>query len=349
MKKSLQKGVSLFLIVLALLFSAWLYTKDHNFIWYWLFGLSFGIILQRSRLCFVSATSEPFITGSTEQFRAILIGIFTASLGITIIKYLSGGTLDLLGVSAISFPLALGGFLFGIGMILCGSCSAGMFIRFAEGYIIHIFTFVCVIAGYLFANSHYQSIWSRFIINAPAIFLPHEIGWLGGVVSHIVVIVLLYLVAIKFEDGFSSSNSSTYLKGGIILGIFVVLHYVILNSSWSVTGAFFWLSDLSAFKNAELLPAAVGPNLRNIGLLAGALISVLFRGHFKIQKIRSGKQIFRNMIGGILMGYGACIASGCCVSSFFTAAASLSLSAWVFMIFLFIGAFVGLKLLYKML
>ena len=196
MKKSLQKRISIFLILTTSVLGFLLYKQGNNFIWYWIFGLSFGMILQRSRLCFVSATTEPFITGSTEQFRGILIGIFTASLGITIIKYLSDGTLNMLGVSTISIPLIIGAFIFGIGMVLCGCCSAGMFIRMAEGYAIHIVTFIGIISGYLIANSHYQNIWSPFVINAPAIFLPDEIGWTGGVVSHIVLIILLYLVAL---------------------------------------------------------------------------------------------------------------------------------------------------------
>lgn len=123
-------------------------------IWYLLLGIGFGIVLQRSHICFVNATSDPQITGSTEVFRAILIGILTSSLGITIIKYLSNGTLDMLGVSTISLPLIAGAFIFGIGMILAGSCASGMFIRLAEGYIIHLITIPCVILGYLFANRH---------------------------------------------------------------------------------------------------------------------------------------------------------------------------------------------------
>lgn len=349
MKKTFQRILSFVFIAISFLFGVWFYQIDNNFIWYWLFGLCFGIVLQRSRLCFVSASTEPFITGSTEHFRAILIGILTGSFGITVIKYLSNGTLDLLGVSAISLPLILGAFIFGIGMVLCGCCSAGMFIRLAEGYVVHIITIPCVVVGYLFANSHYHSLWSPFIVNAPAIFLPQEIGWGAGIISHIAMIILIYLVALRIEEGISSSNNSKYLTGGISLGIFVILHYIMLNSSWSVTGAFFWFKDLSVFKDSSMLPVALSPNLRNIGLFVGALISVLLSANFKIQKIHSGKQVFRNALGGLLMGYGACIASGCSVSAFFTAAASLSLSAWVFMICLFAGAFVGLKILYKLL
>lgn len=324
-----------------------LFESSNNIIWYLLFGIIFGFILQRSRLCFVSATSDPFLTSSTVQFRGILIGILTASVGITAIKYLSNGTLDLLGVSAISVPLFLGAFIFGIGMILCGACTTGMFVRMAEGYAIHFVTLISVIAGYLLANSHYQALWAPMIANSLAIFLPHELGWIGGVLAHIVLIMLLYLVALRFEEGTAPSNSTSYLKGGVFLGLFIILHYIVLQSTCSVTGAFFWLSDLSAFTDAKLSTVAIGPNLRNVGLFVGALISALIGKNWKLKKIRSSKQVCRNAVGGILMGYGACIASGCNISAFFTAAASLSLSAWVFLPCFFAGAFVGTKILAK--
>lgn len=48
------------------------------------------------------------------------------------------------------------------------------------------------------------------------------------------------------------------------------------------------------------------------------------------------------------MGYGICIAGGCNISSLFIAIASLSASGWIFMIALFAGAFVGIKVLYEM-
>ena len=314
-----------------------------------LLGMGFGIILQRSHICFVTAVSEPQLTGSTEIFRAILIGVLTSSLGITIIKYLSEETLDMLGVSTISIPLMIGAFLFGIGMILAGACASGMFIRLAEGYIIHLLTIPAVILGYVFANSHYQNLWSSFIVNAPALFLPAELGWALGVGSNILLILMIYLVALRHEQNNSSSVSSKYLWGAVCLGIFNIMHYLILESAWSVTGAFYWFSELSSLlhANKETLQAAISPNIRNLGMFLGAFLSVLCSKNFRIQKIRSGKQILKTLLGGFLMGYGACIAGGCNISAFFVAASSLSISAWVFLIFLCIGSFVGIKLLYK--
>lgn len=317
-------------------------------LWYLLFGIGFGIILQRSHICFVSAMSDPQITGSTEIFRSILIGILTSSLGITIIKYLSNGTLDLLGVSTISIPLMLGAFLFGIGMMLAGTCASGMFIRLSEGHMVHLFTISSVIIGYLIGTKHYTTLWSNFIVDAPVIFLPHEIGWSAGIGSNILIILLLYMVARKYEPSTNISYQSNYLYGAICLGILNVLHFLVLKSTWSITGAFFWFGELSNLKGDSLI-AALGPNLRNLGLFLGAFLSVLVCKKFHLQKIRSCKQILEAVIGGLLMGYGACIAGGCNISAFFISAASLSLSAWVFLIFLFMGSFVGIKILYKLL
>ena len=102
-------------------------------------------------------------------------------------------------------------------------------------------------------------------------------------------------------------------------------------------------------EQAATLSTAIAPNLRNVGLLIGAFLSALLTRKFNIKKIRSGKQILTAIIGGLFMGYGACIAGGCNVSAFFTATASLSLSGWVFMICLFIGSSLGIKILYKIL
>ena len=47
------------------------------------------------------------------------------------------------------------------------------------------------------------------------------------------------------------------------------------------------------------------------------------------------------------MGYGARLAGGCNIGALFSAISSMSVSGWVFAFFLFIGAFIGSKLLAK--
>ncbi|MCI8637692.1 MAG: YeeE/YedE family protein [Coprococcus sp.] len=357
-KKPTQPQIAVFLLLLAGVFGVWLFTLQPDLLLYWLFGLGFGFILQRFWICFVSAASDPIIMGSTERFRAILIGILVASCGVTVIKYLSDGSLYMLGVSAVSLPLMIGAFLFGLGMILAGCCSSGMFVRMAEGYTVHIITLICIIIGYLVANSHYQALWAPFVARAPLIFFPEKCGWVGGVGIHIAIILLFYLASRKYEQRATSSDNTIYLKGAILLALLNIVHVLVLKNVWSVTGAFFWFGELingllgssgTLFAQENAYTVAVAPNLRNIGLFVGALASVLLSAKFTVKKIRSKKQIGKSIAGGLLMGYGACLAGGCNISAFFMGAASLSLSAWVFMIFLFAGAFVGVKILYRML
>ena len=92
---------------------------------------------------------------------------------------------------------------------------------------------------------------------------------------------------------------------------------------------------------------ADGGSVRNAGLVLGALLAVLFASQFKIKKLKSKKQVVAAILGGLLMGYGARIAYGCNIGALYSGIASLSLSGWVFGIFLFLGAIVGSKLLVK--
>lgn len=351
MKFVSQKLCAIFLIILAVAVSVPLFALDHSLLWYWIFGLGFGCILQRSHVCFVSATSDPIIYGSTDQFRGILIGILVASFGFTTVKYLSGGMYDSMGVSALSFPLILGAFLFGVGMILAGSCCSGMFIRLGEGQLIHLVTILSVILGYDLATTHYQIVWAPFIEHAPVIFLPEKLGWPVGVGINLLILLIFYILARKKEGQPSPVANTSYLKGGICLGLLSIVHLAVLKNPWSVSGAFYWIEEFFRQVKAQevaLIPAALGSNLRNLGLLFGALISVLLSSGFSLQKIHSKNQILKSVIGGLLMGYGVCIAGGCNITAFFTAAAALSLSGWIFMIALFIGAFVGVRILYKL-
>ncbi|MGB7605042.1 MAG: YeeE/YedE thiosulfate transporter family protein, partial [Lutisporaceae bacterium] len=88
-------------------------------------------------------------------------------------------------------------------------------------------------------------------------------------------------------------------------------------------------------------------SIRNVGIIAGALLATLMASQFKFKKIKSYKQVIAAMVGGLLMGYGARIGFGCNIGALYSGIASLSVSGWVFGIFIFLGAIVGSKLLVK--
>ena len=157
----------------------------------------------------------------------------------------------------------------------------------------------------------------------------------------------------------------TYVAGAVLLAVLQTAHLAALGSGWGVTSAFAdwgaWISGLFgadvsswsyfATEKAQKTLAggflADGGSLRNVGVIVGALVATLYASQFKIKKIKAMRQVVAAILGGLLMGYGARLAMGCNIGALFTGISSLSLSGWVFALFLLVGSWIGSKLLAK--
>lgn len=85
----------------------------------------------------------------------------------------------------------------------------------------------------------------------------------------------------------------------------------------------------------------------NLGLLLGAFWATLVASQVRFRPIRDKKFFFSALIGGLLMGYGARIAYGCNIGALLNGIASSSLTGWIFAIAVFLGTWIGSKLLLK--
>ncbi len=156
-----------------------------------------------------------------------------------------------------------------------------------------------------------------------------------------------------------------YLTGAVLLSLFQIVTLATTGNPWGVSGTlaqwgawiyqalggsvekWYYFSSEGAqnvLKNGILNHP---DSWRNFGIIAGALMAALLASQFKIKKIKSYKQIIAAVLGGLLMGYGARLAYGCNIGALFSGIASLSLSGWVFGLFMFFGAMIGSKLLVK--
>lgn len=164
----------------------------------------------------------------------------------------------------------------------------------------------------------------------------------------------------KFEDWFK--KSWPYVTGGLLLAFMQIITLAVTGHPWGITSAFaFWGTRLIEALGGNLYFPVSDENiqtyqawflqdpvtLRNIGIIMGAMLSALLASQFRIKKIKSKKQIIGAAVGGLLMGYGSSIASGCNIGAFYSGIASMSLSGWIFGVFLFVGAFMGGKLLIR--
>ena len=156
-----------------------------------------------------------------------------------------------------------------------------------------------------------------------------------------------------------------YVTGAVLLSLFQVVIMVTSDNPWGVSGPFAnwgaWLYQIiggnvdkwyyfsSPGAQATLKGGFLNDpgSMRNLGIIAGALLATLLASQFKFKKIKSVRQVIAAILGGLLMGYGARIGFGCNIGALYSGIASLSVSGWVFAIFLFLGAMVGSKLLVK--
>ena len=148
----------------------------------------------------------------------------------------------------------------------------------------------------------------------------------------------------------------SYYTGAGLIVIFAMA-LCMVGSTWGVSGALgtwgsmflglFGIDTATVFNNntSNYSFFANQASITDIGLLLGASIACLLAAQWKIRNIKHYKQALAAIIGGLLMGVGAKMAGGCNIGGLFSQLPQFSLAAWLFLLFVFLGATVGGKLL----
>ncbi len=207
-KNQLPIGFALFVVIVAL--AILLGMKNGTLALYWVFGCCFGFILQKSRFCFTASLRDPCITGSTSVTRAVLIALAITTIGFTAIKYgafVNGGVIPGQSyVMPISLATAVGGIMFGIGMVIAGGCASGTLMRVGEGFGMQMLSLFFFVIGSLIGANHMGWWTLNFNATAPRIFLPDVFGWAGAVILQLLTIGLLYIAADLYEKKRMGNN-----------------------------------------------------------------------------------------------------------------------------------------------
>ncbi len=161
------------------------------------FGAAFGIIFQRSRLCFAAAFREILLNRNGSMMKAILLSIGLGALAFVILK--SSGYKPEHFVLPAGIHTVIGGFIFGIGMVIAGGCGVGILWRSAEGYMRAWFA---LLGGMLSAGSwvliYGKQVGEGWLYGKP-VFLPDTLGWVGALAAVFGFLVLFYLLITWLE------------------------------------------------------------------------------------------------------------------------------------------------------
>ncbi len=287
----------------------------------WLLATAAGFTLQRSRFCFASAFRDLYLFGSGRTMKAILLGLAVATVGFTIIMYdkIPNPSYGYLPDGAHILPFgvstAVGGLLFGFGMVISGGCISGSLYRMAEGYLGSWVTIIGVLVGLAFLSHTWNWWWNTIIIHEPRAWLPNigSIGYAGAVVLTLIGLFSVFLLVVWWEsrEGLSLPNlPSNYTEDDTVTQKLHNLWKMVFVNGWPAATGGVILGVIITFMYMDSMPLGVtgelsrlsGKVLMSIGLPHPHLLGLSDLGGCSAEESLGFFSHTFAMTGGVLAG-----------------------------------------------
>jgi uncharacterized protein len=306
-------------------------------------GLMFGFLAQRSRFCLRSAVIEfarNLGGGKLTVWLFAFASAVMATQALVLAGWLDTGQARQIATRGSLSGAAVGGALFGVGMVLARGCASRLLVLAAQGNL------RSVLSGLVFAVTALAA-WSGVL--SPLRLAISE-WWTieGGAARDLIA-----------RTGIG--HGGALLFGGVWLAAAVVWARRQRVPVWSWAGAVgvglavaaaWWATY--AVSRASFEPVGVqsltfaGPSAEvlsrvlvlsdkplgfEVGLVPGVflgsfLAALLFR-ELKLEGFAGGASMRRYLVGAVLMGFGAMLAGGCAVGAGLSGASLFAITAWV--------------------
>ncbi|MCK8816097.1 YeeE/YedE family protein [Natroniella sulfidigena] len=132
-------------------------------------------------------------------------------------------------------------------------------------------------------------------------------------------------------------NHWPYWLGALLLACLNIVILIYTGRPWGIAGAFV----IDNFNYDKLI--------LNLGIITGSFLSTLLAGQFRLRQVCKLKRGVYLLLGGFLMGYGLRIVGGCNIGVMVNETASLSIHGLIFFGSVCIGAYLGSKIIKKLL
>jgi|SRR5208283_207129 len=309
-----------------------------------------GFVLQRGRFCMNSAFRDVVFIQDLTLFRGYLIALGVMIVGSNFLNDM--GCIKLMPQTF--YPLAniVGGYLFGLGMVMASGCGSGIYFKAGEGQI----AAVVAILGFLISagatafgvlspiNAALRSV--KFEIAGKSNAMLWELFGDGMTTKWIViaVIVVAIFISILKDKPFSMGKQKGFYWSvtGLLLGLTGVLTFwasqhwgggfargmnftspsaelistVVTNDAHS---KFFTMSSIGYF-------TVTWAEIAVIGVPLGAFISAKILKEFS-WKVPTAQELVTVFLGSLLMGFSGIVAGGCNIGQGLTGSATLSIGS----------------------
>lgn len=349
-------------------------------------GLTAGFVMHRSDFCVTASFRDVFLFRDFFLMRQMLL-LVVVSMALFEVGRLTGA------IKLYPFPLlgspslvnVIGGFVFGIGMVLAGGCVCGSLFKLGAGSAVSLLAVLGMLVGSAFyAEIHPQ--WSAF---AKATELVHGkvtlSQWLGlppAVLSLPLAAVGAVWLSREFRAGrmdrpsFAAGHLAPW-RAALIIACLGFASYVLIGKPMGITTAYAKLgasiesqfapehvAGLAYFSTQPLnytppfadhaITGGPGPQLDAIaaiqyplllGIVGGALFSARRLGEWRWHWRLPRRQWISALTGGLLLGLAARMAPSCNVWHLWGGVPILAMASLLFLVGLLPGTWVGARLL----
>lgn len=326
-------------------------TPQQVSVWFALgLGLAFGVLAARSEFCFRRA----IVGEDRRQARGVwALALIVALVGTQAV--VAAGLIDFAEHRYVTgavpiLAIALGGILFGIGMILTRGCVSRLVVLTGSG---NLRALLVLSVFVLVAHATLKGILSPLRTSIGAV--TWDVGAAGSLASlpggawGITALVTPAGLVLVLRSG----NRPGRLVLAALLGALVPIGwlgtgYVLfdefdpialesLSFISPMSESLFWVIASTA------VPAGFGTGLVG-GALLGGVIAALVWGGFKWQSFESPAQTGRYIAGAGLMGFGGVLAGGCTIGAGLAGVPTLGLSAVLALVAIGLGGVLGARL-----
>jgi uncharacterized membrane protein YedE/YeeE len=323
-------------------------------------GLIFGVALQRGRFCFNSAFRDALLFKDFTILKAIGVAIAVEMVGF---QLLSDFHLVQLYPRGLYWGTnILGGFVFGVGMVLAGGCISGSTYRTGEGMVGSMLAVVGIAAGAaallsypLASEVRLLQVGTEIQINGVPPTAPLELG-LSPWIIIVPVIALFAFFAQRSHRKHGKTNDGGSLLprswpwwfSGVFVGAVAIVSYPMaeaagLTTPLAMTGGY-----------VGILAALLNWNLRYIdweqtmvlGAILGAAIAAVVAKEWKL-RMPPPRMLAQSIVGGLIMGIGAVLGDGCNITTILIGIPLLSLGGILAGTFTILGCWTAAYLMFR--
>ncbi|MBU1666670.1 MAG: YeeE/YedE family protein [Gammaproteobacteria bacterium] len=339
----------------------------------------FGYVANKTSFCTMGAVSDVVNMSEWGRMRAWLFAIAIAILGTNLLVYF--GYLDL-GQTYYTrgtvywMGALVGGLTFGVGMTLAGGCGQRTLVRLGGGNLKSVVVFLFLgYAALVTMNGILRVVVDKvlridvFTVRFDGLqTLPSLLGMADKTATLILALAVsaAILVYVFINKEFRENHDN--LLAGLVVGLVVVAGWYVtghigyaenefmektylgtdskLAESMTFVGPLAYTMDLWAYWRDKSVTFGIASVF---GVVIGSFIYSVFNRTFRWEYFNSPQDMFRHIVGAVLMGFGGVTAAGCTIGQAVTGVSTLALSSFIVFFGIVAGAAVTMKVQYFLL